>query len=157
MVIVYEIIQGARLDGIDFSSIRREYVTRAQQLKDFPVPVEELSDLALRAVIMDLQQTQLVFLDAKGGYTSNSVAINPRYDRSFIEEQAKYALLSLLTTDGGRYSVDELRSKLTESTSITNQEFDKLFNDMVTTRQLRVVDNRVWSSAHPPEPKPNEK
>jgi hypothetical protein len=153
-VMVFSIIEQGTKNadkGISFEEIKNKYLVEATAVEDVDLKKEELRPLTLKRILIDLMMIGVVYQTLDDNYVVQRAWINPRPERSFLEERAKYAILHLLSTDGGRLTVPELGQVITDKLKITNEEFNALVSQLIAGNALIIdEDKKVWCVANPP-------
>jgi hypothetical protein len=157
-VIVYKVIEEGTKSGdrsIPFESIRQRYMTEAASAAAVDLKKDELNPLVLRKILQDLMALQLVYQTLDDNYVIQRSATNPRVDRVFLEDNAKYAILNLLSREGGKYAIHDLSQIITDQFKITNEEFHSLVNQLMAANMVLVGDDKkLWSLISIPRRKP---
>lgn len=142
--------------GTIFEEIRQKYSTEAASVKEVDLTKEDLQPAALQKILLQLSVAGLVEVttpDSK--YVSHRTAINPRFDRAHIEEQAKYELFSILMLEPGKWKIPQLGAMLIDRTKLLPEEFNRMINEMAASGYI-ISDNdfKIWCAAVPPPPCP---
>lgn len=142
-VLVYKII--SEVDGITFRDLKQRYVTEATQLIAFRLPSEEIQDDSLRFVLLDLQRDRVVFVGENNTYRA-SVQVPDLATQNYLYElnrqrslrvAAPY-VLRLLEREPGKYSTDELHTRLhDDKIEIDADALVELITDLRESRVLR--------------------
>jgi hypothetical protein len=153
--IIYTILERSPTKSLSFSEIQAEYVKEAVILEQFEIPKIELQPLALRRLLLLLSQSGAIALQDDGKYLLQRTILNPRFNRSFVEDGAKYKILQLLTTDGGKYDSNGLSQHAIDKFGLSAEEASKVLNELAAFRMIVTDENgRIWSALNvPSEPK----
>lgn len=155
-VVVCKILQDKRDTALTFEEISSAYVTEATKTEKLDIPKSEIQDIELRRILMHLQTLGLVYLTIDGNYIAQLSMTEPRFDRYSVDAIAKYELLGLLSTETGKYTLDDIQKKLTEKIAIRPAEFSVVSNELIATGVIVIRDGKVWSAATAP-PVANDK
>lgn len=150
-VVVYSIVERSGDGGASFDTVRDAYLNEVQALTDFEIPKAAIQPFALRRVLLQLQARDLVLPVTDGKYIAVKGTQNPSYSRQHILEAAMDEINSLVTTESGKLSVEDIRRKI--QTSIKQVEFDRLMSELVSGSSPAAIvdgDGKVWSSTKPP-------
>lgn len=157
-VVVYKIIQEGTKAGevtISFEDIRQRYLNEAIGANVVGLKKEELQEWPLRKILQDLMALQLVYQTLDDKFCIQRSAANPRADRIFLEEKAKYAILNVLSREGGKHTYLELAQVITDKLRITNDEYNTLMNQLMASNLVLVGDEmKLYSISSIPRKRP---
>lgn len=159
-IIVFKIIEKGYYEskqkgGWNFDVIKGKYVTEAATVQGIDLKKEELSDLALKRIILDLMANQLIFQTVDEHFIINAALMNPRFDRTYSIEEVKYEIMNLITTEGGKYTVEAVGQKIHQKLAGTKpEEYNYVINNLIATRMLEITTEKdqkvLWTAASRP-------
>jgi hypothetical protein len=160
-VVVYKIIEAGTKDkdkdndgSMSFETIRQQYVTEAAAADGISLPKGELQPWSLRRILLDLIMTQAVYQSHDDKYCIQRSYTNPRAGRTFLEEQANYTILNLLSREGGKHDFLELGQIVTDKLKITNEEYNSIMNQLMASNLVLVgLNKKLYSIASIPRGK----
>jgi len=139
--------------GITLDDIQSRYVQEAFLVEGIELEKRELLPAELKGIIMDLTSTGLVYRTYDNKYTVQRSAVMPGAERIHVENRANYVILSFLATESGKYTLSELRTKIADKVTLTDDEYHLVTNQLIALNGMIIRGGKVYSAAHAPEKK----
>ena len=137
--------------GLSFATIMSRYQDAVSGNSNIPFESEHLTEFALRTVLAQLLQSQLIIRLTDGNYCSDRGTYMPRTEREAIEQTTKIAILHLLASEGGKYTSPELSQQIMQTIGVKPDEFNTLMAELIAGNIVKIDTNgKVWSAANPP-------
>lgn len=139
-VVVYAFLEKSQHRGAAFEQIRSAYREEAQAYALLDVPKEAISEQALQRILLELVSDHAIVLGPARTYQA---AFAPPFPVSMIMREEKMsqvgdAIMALVTAEGCRYKVNQIRTKLSERFKFEPGEFEGIFASMTSDRFLEV-------------------
>jgi hypothetical protein len=156
-VIVYSIIEKgtqAQPRGLSFDEIRDKYVVEAAAAQGVDVPKDKLQPIELKRILTDLISLDQVYQTTEDKYVLKKAMIVEGIDRMFVVDKAKAHVLHVLAIEPAKYTVEELGRRVIPETGITQQEFTRLINELISLNTVTFdTEDRLASRAFPKKKK----
>lgn len=147
--------------GISVAEIRKQYEIAAHNavaFREVGLSKDDLSDTALKRVLMDLLEKGLIVQIPPGDrYAIRLDTVNPRLDRINIQNELKFAIIHELTIKPGTTSA-ELSNFVLDKTGARQEEFNYVLNEMLAFHMIIVTTDSkdprkkmmLWTAANCP-------
>ena len=144
-VVVYNIIEKSFPQPVDFDQIRSRYLETVQAFGEFSIPRKNIRDSALVRVLLDLLESGVVARIGDGRYT---IPVAGPSNQELLDRMRRMnaladAVLTVLSSDSGRYNRDELRNRLGQQFQFTIGEFEGLLAEMAAKGVIVIRDDKV--------------
>ena len=149
-LVIYNIIRKAGIEGITFEEILQKYRVEATAFPSHDIPKNELTEDALRFLLLEMAKSNTAFLYRGDRYAVQVATVNLYFEKSVQVPEAKLAALTLLETESGKYTIAELIGKLNHYNEFLDGVALTAVVELVTLRGLIVdSDYKVWSVTKP--------
>ncbi len=131
--------------------IRNDYLSKhtadAAIIKQYDIQKNDLDPITLQRILLELTATNDIYQVYPGkSYGVYLHILNPRFDRTFHEQEVRYTILNLLTSDPGKYTVQEIDQRVREKLPSESQEYNYVINYLLSSGMVRVAYDRMDKS-----------
>jgi hypothetical protein len=144
-VVVYSIIEKNFPEPTSFDYIRSRYLETVQAFDEFSIPRKQIRDSALVRVLLCLIEGAVIVRIIDGRYTIPVAGPSNQelFDRMRRMNALGDAILTVLASDSGRYSREELKNRLGQQFPFGAGEFEGLLNSMAAQGQVVINEGKV--------------
>lgn len=133
--ILRELFNADQTKGHTFSEIRGLYLDAVIQTSKPELRDSEFSDFAIRSLLHDLNDMNVIVLADDGKYYKLRQKINPRYDRAFIAETAELSIIEAIAKEPRQHTALTLEA-LQELRNLETGEFHSLLGELLATGKV---------------------
>ena len=147
-VTVYSTILDAKLEGLTFDDIQRNYTIKAKDLPE-ELPRPEIQTQALKRILLTLIAKRAISMRSDGKYVFaiDPVAPGevPLVDAAIRMEAVGGAIIDLVSKQPGRYTPQEISELLKGRFRFSDVEFQRLLVNMREGKHIRIdKQGKVW-------------
>jgi len=149
--IVFSIIQERYLSNnvpVSLADITHHYEQKvaadAAITRKYSLTKDDLDSITLQKLLIDLASANQIYQVHPGGkYAIQLIVPNPRLPRSFQENEIKYTVLNILTTEAGRYTVQDIDQRVQQTLGAKSEEYNFVINQLLSTGMITVAFDKA--------------